>query len=88
MKNFLLGVSLVANAGLAYLLLKDEDAVKDLREKADAITDQLSGKAQEIKGDWSGDKMDSLKGNFTEAKGKVKEGLNKFKNQADAADAE
>ncbi|WEV54039.1 CsbD family protein [Leuconostocaceae bacterium ESL0723] len=87
MKNFLLAASLLGNAALAYYLFKDEDAVKDLREKADAWGDQLNGKAQQLKGSLTGNNGDKLAGDFDEAKGRVEEGANNLKNQAkDAAD--
>ncbi|CAH1854897.1 CsbD family protein [Convivina intestini] len=73
MKNFLLGLSLVGNAALAYTLLKDQDSVRELRDRVDAMTDEWSGKAQQIKGVVTGSTADKVEGSLTEAKGDIKE---------------
>ncbi|MCK8617208.1 hypothetical protein LNP00_02335 [Fructobacillus sp. M158] len=47
MKNFLLGVSLFGNAALAYALLKDDDRVADLKDKAQDVVESGKAKGQE-----------------------------------------
>ncbi|MBS9336171.1 hypothetical protein [Fructobacillus papyrifericola] len=47
MKNFLLGVSLFGNAALAYALLKDDDRVADLKDKAQDAVEAGKAKGQE-----------------------------------------
>ncbi|GAP00141.1 hypothetical protein [Fructobacillus ficulneus] len=48
MKNFLLGASLFGNAALAYLLLKDDDRVADLKKKASEFTEAGKEKRDEL----------------------------------------
>ncbi|CAH1850030.1 CsbD family protein [Convivina intestini] len=85
MKNFLLGLSLVGNAALAYTLLKDQDSVRELRDRVDAMTDEWSGKAQQIKGAVTGNTGDKVEGSFNEAKGNVKNAAQDV--QSDVKDA-
>lgn len=48
MNKFILGVSLTANVVLAYLLLKDEDTVEELRERLEHAGDEVVGKVQQV----------------------------------------
>ncbi|NLS37992.1 hypothetical protein GHU05_03470 [Fructobacillus tropaeoli] len=48
MKNFLLGASLFGNAALAYLLLKDDDRMADLKKKANEFTEAGKQKGEEL----------------------------------------
>lgn len=73
MKNLLLGFSLAANAALIYLVLQDKDKLSSLSSRIDNVTDQVSGKAQQVKGAITGDTSDKFKGNVEEGKGKAKD---------------
>ncbi|WP_395318708.1 CsbD family protein [Fructilactobacillus frigidiflavus] len=73
MKNLLLGLSLAGNLALGYTLLKKTDALAELNEKADTLSDQLQGKAEQVKGALTGDTSDKISGNLKSAKGDLKE---------------
>lgn len=73
MKNLLLGFSIAANAALVYLVLQDKDKLASLSSRIDNVTDQVAGKAQQVKGAITGDTGDKISGNFEESKGKAKD---------------
>lgn len=73
MKNLLLGFSLAANVALGYMLLQDNDQMKDLKQKFDHFSDEAEGKAQQVKGAITGDAGDKIGGNVKEGEGKIKE---------------
>lgn len=81
MKNLLLGLSLAGNLALGYTLLKKTDAFDKLSEKADILSDQLQGKAEQVKGAVSGDVSDKLSGDLKEAKGNVKAAVSDLKDE-------
>lgn len=75
MKNLLLGVSLVANVALGYLLLQDKEQLRALRAHADSVADKVVGKAEQWKGAVTDDPVDQLKGKFHEGRGEVKDAI-------------
>jgi uncharacterized protein YjbJ (UPF0337 family) len=79
MKNLLLGFSLTANVVLGYVLLQDKGKISDLSSRLDNLSDQVVGKAKQVKGAITGDAGDKISGNVEEGKGKVKEAAEDLK---------
>ena len=81
MKNVLLGLSLAANAALGYVVLKGKGRISDLSSRLDNLSDQVVGKAKQVKGAITGDVDDKISGKLEEGKGKVKKAAQDLKEE-------